>query len=212
MKAHGEHFFPIPIPARGFNPRGDPHPRINCNSPYGTNVEPTHAAAILDLHLDAPSSMNPHLEAPSVEPMQLDLVEAVEVEQRHRCLLYRARVAPTTGSAPRAGFASSPQIRCLHCRCALRTRASASRGLCRAVDGLGRELHRRREIEGRRGRAIDGIRRELRRRKERGGLGREEEDTTRRIREGGRASLRRRRWADDKLGFGAHGRGRERES
>ena len=30
MKAHREHFFPIPVPARGFNPRGDPHPRINC--------------------------------------------------------------------------------------------------------------------------------------------------------------------------------------
>ena len=117
------------------------------------------------------------LEAPSVEPMQPDLVEAVEVEQRRRHLLYRARVAPAAGSAPRAGFASSPQIRCLHCRCALRTRASASRGLCRAVDGLGREL---------------------RRRKERGGLGREEEDTTRRIREGGRASLRRRRWAQER--------------
>ena len=28
VKAHGEHFFPIPIPARGFNPCGDPHPSI----------------------------------------------------------------------------------------------------------------------------------------------------------------------------------------
>ena len=78
------------------------------------------------------------LEAPSVEPMQPDLVEAVEVEQRRRHLLYRARVAPAAGSAPRAGFASSPQIRRLHCWCALRARASASRGLCRAVDGLGK--------------------------------------------------------------------------
>ena len=32
VKAHREHFFPIPVPARGFNPCGDPHPRkaINC--------------------------------------------------------------------------------------------------------------------------------------------------------------------------------------
>ena len=29
MKAHGEHFFPIPIPAWGFNPHRDPHPRIS---------------------------------------------------------------------------------------------------------------------------------------------------------------------------------------
>ena len=128
--------------------------------------------------------------------MQPDLVEAVEVEQRRRRLLYQAHVAPTARSAPRAGFASTPQIRRLHCRCALRARASASRGIRRAVDGLGRELRCRREIEGQRGHAIDGIRRELRRRKERGGLGREEEDTTRRIQEG--ASLRRRRWAQER--------------
>ena len=28
VKAHEEHFFPILVPALGFNPRGDPHPRI----------------------------------------------------------------------------------------------------------------------------------------------------------------------------------------
>ena len=27
VKAHGQHFFSIPVPARGFNPRGDPHLR-----------------------------------------------------------------------------------------------------------------------------------------------------------------------------------------
>jgi hypothetical protein len=72
-------------------------------SPYGPDVEPSHAAAVLDPpppdpYLDAPPPADPHLEAPSVEPVQPDLVE--------------------TGR-PCAGSACSPQIHRLRCRCDL---------------------------------------------------------------------------------------------
>jgi hypothetical protein len=72
-------------------------------SPYGPDVEPSHAAAVLDPpppdpYLDAPPLADPHLEAPSVEPVQPDLVE--------------------TGR-PHAGSACSPQIHRLRCRCDL---------------------------------------------------------------------------------------------
>ena len=39
VKAHGEHFFPIPVPTRGFNPRGDPHPRISLEVLAGDDGE-----------------------------------------------------------------------------------------------------------------------------------------------------------------------------
>ena len=38
VKTRGEHFFPIPVPARGFNPRGDPHPRIKPSTAHSSSM------------------------------------------------------------------------------------------------------------------------------------------------------------------------------
>jgi len=47
VKAHGEHFFPIPVPTRGFNPRGDPHPRIKPSTAHSSSM---HMCWVLNAH------------------------------------------------------------------------------------------------------------------------------------------------------------------